>query len=184
MRMTPTHPPTHTHTHTHTHTRQLYIFDNGLVRFSTKQYKKVKKNSSSRHRSRFMHLTNYSVNKKSGDFEARTDADMAACTGSKWSLVALWKYLIEKEGMAQEQVDKIWAEMKSVVLRTFISAESHINTQARILAKSYTHTHTHTHTHARMHTHAHACTHRHTHTLIYVCIALRERLCMANALGR
>jgi hypothetical protein len=43
---------------------KLYIFENGLVRFSTRQYKKVKKNSSNR--SRFMHLTNYSVNKKSG----------------------------------------------------------------------------------------------------------------------
>jgi hypothetical protein len=28
-----------------------------------------------------MHLTNYSVNKKSSNFETRTDADMAACTG-------------------------------------------------------------------------------------------------------
>lgn len=112
---------------------KLYLFSNGLVRFSTRQYKKVKKNSSSRHRSRFMHLTNYSVNKKSSDFEARTDADMAACTGSKWSLVALWKHLMEDEGMMQDQVDTIWAEIKSVVLRTFMAAESHINSQMALL---------------------------------------------------
>ena len=55
------------------------MFDNGLVRFSTRQYRKIKKHSNNR--DRFMHLTNYSVNKKSGAFEARTDGDMEAATG-------------------------------------------------------------------------------------------------------
>ena len=75
---------------------KLYVFDNGLVRFSTCAYQKTKKNSSNRNR--FMHLTNYSVNKKSAAFSARTDADIHACTGrcvwvcrvSVWMWVWVW----------------------------------------------------------------------------------------------
>jgi hypothetical protein len=53
--------------------------------------------------------------------------------GSKWSIRALWKYLMEQEGLTQEQVDKVWMEMKSVALRTFIAAESHIHSQMNAL---------------------------------------------------
>ncbi|KAJ1481002.1 tubulin-tyrosine ligase family-domain-containing protein [Baffinella frigidus] len=111
---------------------KLYIFSNGLVRFSTKRYCKVKRNS--KDRSRFMHLTNYSVNKKSADFEARVDADMEACTGSKWSLLALWKHLREVRGMTTAEVDKVWSDMKEVVSKTFISAEGHFNMQMGLLS--------------------------------------------------
>lgn len=42
---------------------RVYLFEEGLVRLSTKRY--TLKNL----RSRFTHLTNYSINKKSGSFQ-------------------------------------------------------------------------------------------------------------------
>ena len=54
---------------------------------------------------------------------------MDACTGSKWSLLALWRHLREQRGMSAAEVDKVWAEMKEVVVKTFIAAEGHFATQ-------------------------------------------------------
>lgn len=42
---------------------RVYLFEEGLVRFSTKRY------SLKNLRSRYTHLTNYSINKKSGSFK-------------------------------------------------------------------------------------------------------------------
>ena len=57
---------------------RAYVFEEGLVRFATSDYVGAK---SSNIKNRYMHLTNYSVNKKSAAFSARTDADIHACTG-------------------------------------------------------------------------------------------------------
>jgi len=90
-----------------------YIADDGLVRFSTEKYSLNTKN-------RYVHLTNYSINKKSKKFESNQDAGSA--TGHKWSMKILWAEL-QKEGY---DTDKIWADIKDVVLKTLIAAESHI----------------------------------------------------------
>jgi hypothetical protein len=58
---------------------------------------------------------------------------MDACTGSKWSLLALWRHLREQRGMSAAEVDKVWAEMKEVVVKTFIAAEGHFATQMGLL---------------------------------------------------
>ena len=71
---------------------RCYIFDEGLARFATSDYTPV---TAANRKNRYMHLTNYSVNKKSPDFEWNTDAD-ADGEGSKWSLTATWKHLAEK----------------------------------------------------------------------------------------
>lgn len=44
---------------------RVYLFEEGLVRLSTKKY------SLRNLRSRFTHLTNYSINKRSGSFKVR-----------------------------------------------------------------------------------------------------------------
>lgn len=67
---------------------RVYVLDDGLVRFATERYSKHKKNLKCRR----MHLTNYSVNKKSDAFVRNTDAGENN-TGSKWSLKALCRYL-------------------------------------------------------------------------------------------
>ena len=63
------------------------------MRFATHDYKAEHTGKSIRNR--FMHLTNYSVNKRSDDFVVNTSVDRDA-EGSKWSLTALWKYLEAK----------------------------------------------------------------------------------------
>jgi len=93
-----------------------YICDDGLVRFATDQFSMNTKR-------RFVHLTNYSVNKKSRKFESNDNAGEAV--GHKWSLRVLWGEL-EKLGY---DTDKIWSDIKDVVLKTLIASESHIVTQ-------------------------------------------------------
>ena len=53
-----------------------------------------------------MHLTNYSVNKKSSNFVANDDAD--ACVGNKWGMTALMNHLKTELGL---DTDAIWADM-------------------------------------------------------------------------
>lgn len=96
---------------------RIYLFDDGLVRFATTKY-----STSSKHLSnRYMHLTNYSINKHSGDFQQNDDVNV--CQGHKWSLKALWGHLQEK-GV---NTDKIWAQMKDIAVKTLISVEHFTN---------------------------------------------------------
>eukprot|EP00854_Cymbomonas_tetramitiformis_P004019 gene4019-4987_t len=104
---------------------RVYIYPEGLVRITTKAYKPIRKNSVIR--SRFMHLTNYSVNKRSKDFVKNTDVDEDG-VGNKWSLTALWQYLRD-EGHSQEKVDQVWENIKNTIGKTIIAADTHINTQ-------------------------------------------------------
>jgi len=61
---------------------KIYIHREGLARFATMPYEWDGKNVD-----RLMHLTNYSLNKKSDDFEENDDLEKA--TGHKWALSAL-----------------------------------------------------------------------------------------------
>jgi hypothetical protein len=66
---------------------RVYIYEEGLVRFATEKYylgQPFKKD-------RFMHLTNYAVNKLSKNFVQNNDL-LQECEGSKWSLTSLKKY--------------------------------------------------------------------------------------------
>lgn len=66
---------------------RIYLFENGWVRFATSEYniknKDIKK--------RYVHLTNFSVNKHSKNFVKNENAD-ADNEGSKWSFIALRRY--------------------------------------------------------------------------------------------
>jgi hypothetical protein len=66
---------------------RIYIFKEGLVRFATEKYfigQPFKNN-------RFMHLTNYSLNKNSKNFVQNNDP-FQDNIGHKWSLNALRNY--------------------------------------------------------------------------------------------
>ena len=80
---------------------------------STKKYKNVKKSSNTR--DRFMHLTNYSVNKHSSEFVANTGDDDGA--GNKWSLSALWRHLAQ-QGRTVDELRAVWASIKVVIQTT------------------------------------------------------------------
>jgi len=74
--------------------------------------------------SRFAHLTNYSVNKKSKHFVAPTSDNNSDMEGSKWSLTALWRYLMQAEGKGT--VKKCQNEVKRLITKTLIAAEGEI----------------------------------------------------------
>ncbi|CDQ89399.1 unnamed protein product [Oncorhynchus mykiss] len=57
---------------------RVYIFQDGLVRFASCKYSSSMKSLGNK----FMHLTNYSVNKRNSDYQSN-DSDKA-CQGHKW----------------------------------------------------------------------------------------------------
>ncbi|XP_043372138.1 tubulin polyglutamylase TTLL5 isoform X12 [Dermochelys coriacea] len=70
----------------------VYLYEEGLARFATVRYDQGTKNI----KNQFMHLTNYSVNKKSGDYVSCDDPEVEDY-GNKWSMSAMLRYL-KQEG--------------------------------------------------------------------------------------
>ncbi|XP_035183541.1 tubulin polyglutamylase TTLL5 isoform X2 [Oxyura jamaicensis] len=70
----------------------IYLYEEGLARFATVRYDQASKNI----KNQFMHLTNYSVNKKSGDYVSCDDPEVEDY-GNKWSMSAMLRYL-KQEG--------------------------------------------------------------------------------------
>ena len=75
---------------------RAYIYDEGLARFSTVKYTNDHADQPSHLSNPFMHLTNYSINKKSSDFVPNQDASQDG-EGTKWSLSALRRPLLAGE---------------------------------------------------------------------------------------
>ena len=65
---------------------RIYLYDDGLARFATEKYN-LKKSSM---KETYVHLTNYSVNKHSKNYEKSGGVDEAK--GSKWSLKTLIRH--------------------------------------------------------------------------------------------
>ncbi|OMJ74452.1 hypothetical protein SteCoe_26635 [Stentor coeruleus] len=96
---------------------RIYIYKDGLVRFATEKYstehKKLKK--------RYVHLTNFSVNKKSSKFVKNTNAQIDG-EGSKWSLKAL-KKKYDELGISYEEV---FRKIEDIIIKTLIAVEPHV----------------------------------------------------------
>ena len=95
---------------------RVYIYEEGLTRFATCKY------NTSTHPSKankFMHLTNFSVNKKNLNFVAN-DADNDDRRTSKWSITNLKKAMVE-QGM---DCNTIWAKIEDICIKTILSAEN------------------------------------------------------------
>ncbi|XP_054266333.1 tubulin monoglutamylase TTLL4-like isoform X2 [Macrosteles quadrilineatus] len=97
---------------------RIYMYDNGLVRFASVKYS----NEFTSLADRYMHLTNYSINKLSSQYTQNEDA--TACQGHKWSLQALWTYLREERKV---DVKALWKTLVDLVIKTIISGESPIS---------------------------------------------------------
>ncbi|KAJ9579963.1 hypothetical protein L9F63_004346 [Diploptera punctata] len=80
---------------------------------------------------RYMHLTNYSINKMSSQYTQNEDA--SACQGHKWTVKTLWTYL-EKEGV---DIGVLWNSLVDLVIKTIISGESSISqlTKANLVSR-------------------------------------------------
>lgn len=118
---------------------KAYIFQDGLVRLATQQYTTAKGSL----KKRFIHLTNYSVNKKGENYvknqgkkvgeegqeeekERQDDEEEAACE-SKWSLKQL-KEEYKKMGISYSE---IYSKMKDLCVKTLMAVEPSIVSATR-----------------------------------------------------
>nr|XP_022331081.1 tubulin polyglutamylase TTLL5-like isoform X11 [Crassostrea virginica] len=101
----------------------IYLFEEGLTRFATVKYEK-----SNRHiRNQCMHLTNYSVNKKSDDYVKNDDPDVEDY-GNKWSLGAFLRYLRSRG----KDTAALMMRIEDVVIKTIVSVEVPVATACKM----------------------------------------------------
>ncbi|NXX48238.1 TTLL5 polyglutamylase, partial [Tricholaema leucomelas] len=100
----------------------IYLYEEGLARFATVRYDQASKNI----KNQFMHLTNYSVNKKSGDYVSCDDPDVEDY-GNKWSMSAMLRYL-KQEG---RDTSALMANVEDLIIKTVVSAELAIATACK-----------------------------------------------------
>ena len=96
---------------------RIYLYNDGLTRFATVKYSTKSKTL----KNTCIHLTNYSVNKKSSDFEFNKDAN-ADGVGSKWSYKALIRHLTE----VGVDVAKVNRDISDLIVKTIIASESEV----------------------------------------------------------
>ena len=98
---------------------RIYMYEEGLVRFATAEYSAPTNDSITSQKNRFIHLTNYSINKKNhnGSIASHTAKDEAH--GSKWSFKALRQVL--REHFVNDE--RLFGRIKDIVIKTIISSE-------------------------------------------------------------
>ena len=92
---------------------RVYINKEGLARFATEEYLKPDDRNI---KNLFMHLTNYSINKRSSKFFTGHSEDTCNL-GHKRDFESVWKYL-EDNGYDSK---KAWLSLKKCILKTLIS---------------------------------------------------------------
>lgn len=96
---------------------RAFIYNNGLVRLGTEQYQEPHESNIDR---LFMHLTNYSVNKRNK--QHYDEGDPNGETGTKRSLRGLFEHLRKND----VDVPKIWKSIQDIILKTLIVAEPYL----------------------------------------------------------
>ncbi|KAL5272706.1 hypothetical protein ACHWQZ_G000784 [Mnemiopsis leidyi] len=102
---------------------RVYVFNEGLARFSTVRYDGSPLNLNNM----FMHLTNYSVNKKNAGYVKCSDPDIEDY-GNKWSMSALLRYL-KSEGY---DTATMMMRVEDLIIKTLLSAEVPIANACRM----------------------------------------------------
>jgi len=101
---------------------RVYMYDEGLVRLTTVEYN----SDVSSLNNRFVHLTNYSVQKKNKDFiqHNKTNQEEEEDEGkaSKWPLTAFR----ERLKAMRADVDAIFEDIEMVIVKTLISIEQQV----------------------------------------------------------
>lgn len=90
---------------------RIYIYNEGLVRFATSKYVPASPDNSD---DLFMHLTNYSVNKRNSQYELSDSDDC----GSKRKFSAINNWMRSRDF----DVDKLWSNIDDIIIKTFLSA--------------------------------------------------------------
>ena len=90
---------------------KIYLFEDGLTRFCSEDYNLDQSKLSDK----YIHLTNYSINKNNENFEKNDDTEKEE--GNKWSILAFKKYLKEKK----IDFNKLWKKIKDIIIKTILS---------------------------------------------------------------
>uniref|UniRef100_A0A8C2Q793 Tubulin tyrosine ligase-like family, member 4 n=1 Tax=Cyprinus carpio TaxID=7962 RepID=A0A8C2Q793_CYPCA len=108
--------------------RPWNIFDSKLRQYMTfnEACLKIYSPSMKTLNNKFMHLTNYSVNKNNSEYQSNSDDK--ACQGHKWALKALWQYL----GSQGISTSLIWEEIKDMVIKTIIASDPYVNSRVKL----------------------------------------------------
>ncbi|CDW78896.1 tubulin-tyrosine ligase family protein [Stylonychia lemnae] len=99
---------------------RIYIYEEGLTRFATCKYEQIQFQTK---QNRFMHLTNYSVNKFNKNAFVQNDKSTDQAFGSKWSISSLRKVLKELDIDDTE----VFRKIEDIIIKTIISAEPILN---------------------------------------------------------
>ena len=95
---------------------RLYVYKEGLARFASETYTaKFNKNN------KYMHLTNYSVNKRNENF-VQNETSEHDDFGFKWSLSAFCKHL-ETVGI---NMSLLWSRIFDVIIKTIACGENYV----------------------------------------------------------
>ncbi|XP_076017693.1 tubulin polyglutamylase TTLL5 [Genypterus blacodes] len=95
----------------------IYVYEEGLARFATVKYEQTSKHINNK----FMHLTNYSVNKRSSDYVSCDDPEVEDY-GNKWSMSAMLRYL-KQEG---KDTALLMRQVEDLIIKAVLSAEPQI----------------------------------------------------------
>jgi len=95
---------------------RVYVYEEGLTRFATEEYT----NDPDVISNNFIHLTNFSINKESGNFVNNSNPEEPE--GSKWTLSSLWKYF-RSRGI---DTDSIWTKIIDIVIKSILSAHEQL----------------------------------------------------------
>ncbi len=90
---------------------KIYLFDNGLARFCSEEYDLNPEKMSDR----YIHLTNYSINKTSTNLAQKDSVDEEF--GEKWTLFTLRKYF-EKNNL---DFNAVWLKIKDIIVKVILS---------------------------------------------------------------
>uniref|UniRef100_A0AAV2JHP7 Tubulin--tyrosine ligase-like protein 5 n=1 Tax=Knipowitschia caucasica TaxID=637954 RepID=A0AAV2JHP7_KNICA len=101
----------------------IYVYEEGLARFATVKYDRTSKHI----KNNFMHLTNYSVNKKSSDYVSCDDPEVEDY-GNKWSLSAVLRYL--KQG--GKDTSLLMRQVEDLIIKALLSAEPQISAACKM----------------------------------------------------
>jgi Tubulin-tyrosine ligase family len=93
---------------------RIYVYKEGLARFATEEYAQKGANGN-----KFVHLTNYSINKRSENFVQSENLEHDD-VGFKWSLSGFCRHL-EEIGI---DMDLFWSRIYDVIIKSFISVEN------------------------------------------------------------
>lgn len=92
---------------------RIYLFDEGLVRFATEEYQAPTEENM---KNIYIHLTNYSLNKKNKNFSCNEESQEKS---HKRSLKQFWETL-KKTGI---ETDLIQEEIRDIIVKTFLAVQ-------------------------------------------------------------